>query len=40
MQPCWSPGGDLVVATKVELAGKKLAKSKESTVQVFCALET
>ena len=39
MQPCWSPGGDLVVATKVELANKQLAKSKESTVQVFWALD-
>jgi hypothetical protein len=30
MQPCWSPGGDLVVATKVELAGQmRPAQSKE-----------
>jgi hypothetical protein len=35
----FSPGGDLIVATKVMLAGNQLAKSKESTVQVFWALD-
>lgn len=39
MQPCWSPGGDLVVSTKLELAGQRPAQSKESTVQVFWALD-
>jgi hypothetical protein len=39
MQPCWSPGADLIVATKVQLAGERLAQSKESTVRVFWALD-
>ena len=40
MQPCWSPGGDLIVSTKVELDdNNKPAQSKESTVRVFWALD-
>ena len=39
MQPCWSPGGDLVVSTKLDLAGKRPTQTKESTVQFFWALD-